>query len=111
MAPISRFTHLIGSCWYAVAHGLLFTFIQLLVGGAFFHLDLRHANYATAVFMLMMGSVSFIGFGIAAAVLPLLYTERCSQISYIVRAVLLFISVGYYPLEALPALMLPLARI
>src|SRR5207248_1187755 len=30
MAPISRFTHLIGSCWYAIAHGLLFTFVQLL---------------------------------------------------------------------------------
>src|SRR6266700_1041600 len=39
MAPISRFTHLIGSCWYAVVHGLLFTFIQLVVVGAFFHLD------------------------------------------------------------------------
>src|SRR6266566_817257 len=111
MAPISRFTHLIGSCWYAVAHGLLFTFIQLLVVGAFFHLDLSHANYATAVFMLLMGSVSFIGFGIAAAVLPLLYTERGSQMSYIVRAVLLLISGVYYPVEVLPAWMQPLARI
>src|SRR5579859_2743177 len=111
MAPISRFTHLIGSCWYAVAHGLLFTFIQLLVVGAFFHLDLSHANYATAVFMLLMGSVSFIGFGIAAAVLPLLYTERGSQMSYIVHAVLLLISGVYYPVEVLPAWMQPLARI
>src|SRR6476620_4826639 len=64
MAPISRFTHLVGSCWYAVAHGLLFTFVQLLVVGAFFHLDLSHANYLTATFMLLAGSVSFIGFGI-----------------------------------------------
>ena len=111
MAPISRFTHLIGSCWYAVAHGLLFTFIQLLVVGAFFHLDLSHANYLTTVFMLLTGSVSFIGFGIAAAVLPLLYTERGSQMSYIVRAVLLLISGVYYPVEVLPAWMQPLARI
>ena len=51
MAPISRFTHMVGSCLYAVAHGLLFTFIQLLVVGAFFHLDLSHANYLTVVFM------------------------------------------------------------
>src|SRR5437667_9653164 len=54
MAPISRFTHLIGSCWYAVAHGLLFTIIQLVVVGLFFHLDLSHANYLTSIFMLLV---------------------------------------------------------
>src|SRR5437588_1787986 len=111
MAPISRFTHLIGSCWYAIAHGLLFTFIQLIVVGSFFHLDLSHANYGTAVFMLLAGSVSFIGFGIAASVLPLLFTERGSQMSYIVRAVLLLVSGVYYPVSVLPAWMQPLASI
>ncbi len=111
MAPISRFTHLIGSCWYAIAHGLLFTFIQLIVVGSFFHLDLSHANYGTAVFMLLAGSVSFIGFGIAASVLPLLFTERGSQMSYIVRAVLLLVSGVYYPVKVLPGWMQPLASI
>src|SRR5690348_3060448 len=111
MAPISRFTHLIGSCWYAVAHGLLFTVIQLIVVGLFFHLDLSHANYATAIFMLLAGSISFIGFGIGAAVLPLLFTERGSQMSYIVRAVLLLVSGVYYPIEVLPLWMQPLAKI
>lgn len=111
MAPISRFTHMVGSCLYALAHGLLFTLIQLLVVGAFFHLDLSHANYLTAVFMLLMGSVSFIGFGIAAAILPLLYTEKGMQMSFIVRAILLLISGVYYPIEVLPGWMQPLARI
>jgi len=111
MAPISRFTHLIGSCWYAVAHGLLFTFIQLVVVGAFFHLDLSHADYLSAVFILLVGSVSFIGFGIGAAVLPLLFTERGSQMSYIVRAILLLVSGVYYPISVLPGWMQPLARI
>jgi ABC-2 type transport system permease protein len=111
MAPISRFTHLIGSCWYAVAHGLLFTIIQLIVVGLFFHLDLSHANYLTSIFMLLAGSVSFIGFGIGAAVLPLLFTERGSQMSYIVRAVLLLVSGVYYPIEVLPQWMQPLAKI
>src|SRR5215471_12109197 len=111
MAPISRFTHLIGSCWYAVAHGMLFTFVQLLVVGVFFHLDLSHANYATAIFMLLVGSLSFIGFGIGAAVLPLLFTERGSQMSYIVRAILLLISGVYYPISVLPGWMQPLASI
>jgi ABC-2 type transport system permease protein len=111
MAPISRFTHLIGSCWYAIAHGLLFTFIQLLVVGAFFHLDLSHANYLTAVFILLIGSISFVGFGIGASILPLLFTERGSQMSYIVRAILLLISGVYYPISVLPGWMQPLASI
>ena len=111
MAPISRFTHLIGSCWYAVVHGLLFTFIQLVVVGAFFHLDLSHANYLTAVFMLLIGSVSFIGFGIGAAILPLLYTEKGMQMSFIVRAILLRISGVYYPISVLPIWMRPLASV
>ena len=111
MAPISRFTHLIGSCWYAVVHGLLFTFIQLVIVGAFFHLDLSHANYLTAVFMLLIGSVSFIGFGIAAAILPLLYTEKGMQMSFIVRAILLLISGVYYPISVLPVWMQPLASV
>ncbi len=111
MAPISRFTHLVGSCWYAVVHGLLFTVIQLVVVAAFFHVDLSHANYLTAVFMLLLGSISFIGFGIGAAVLPLLYTEKGMQMSFIVRAVILLVSGVYYQIDILPGWMQPLARI
>ena len=111
MAPISRFTHLLGSCWYAIAHGMLFTFLQLIIVSLFFHLDLSHANYLTAAFMLLIGSVSFVGFGIGAAVLPLLFTERGSQMSYIVRAILLLVSGVYYPITVLPGWMQPLAKV
>jgi ABC-2 type transport system permease protein len=111
MAPISRFTHLLGSCWYAIAHGMLFTFLQLIIVSLFFHLDLSHANYLTAVFMLLIGSISFVGFGIGAAVLPLLFTERGSQMSYIVRAILLLVSGVYYPITVLPGWMQPLAKV
>ena len=111
MAPISRFTHMIGSCSYAIVHGMLFTFLQLIVVAAFFHLSLGQANYLTAFFMLVIGSVSFIGFGIAAAVLPLLYTEKGMQMSFIVRSILLLVSGVYYPISVLPAWMQPLARI
>lgn len=111
MAPISRFTHMIGSCWYAIVHGILFTFVQLIIVASFFHLDLSHANYLTAVFMLLLGSVSFVGFGIAASVLPLLYTERGSQMSFIVRAIILLVSGVYYPISALPGWMQPAASI
>jgi ABC-2 type transport system permease protein len=111
MAPISRFTHLVGSCWYAVLHGLLFTFVQLIVVASFFHLDLSQANYLTAIFILLLGSISFIGFGIGASVLPLLYTERGSQMSYIVKAVILLVSGVYYPIDVLPGWIQPAAHI
>ncbi|MBA2287836.1 MAG: ABC transporter permease, partial [Ktedonobacteraceae bacterium] len=111
MAPISRFTHMVGSCMYAVAHGLLFTFIQLIVIGLFFHLNLGHINYLTVIFMLLVGSISFIGFGIGAAVLPLLYTEKGMQMSFIVRAIILLVSGVYYPITVLPLWMQPLAHI
>lgn len=111
MAPISRFTHMIGSCLYAVVHGMLFTIVQLLVVGAFFHLDLSHANYLTTIFMLLVGSISFIGFGIMTAVLPLLYTEKGMQMSFIVRAIILLVSGVYYPVSVLPFWMQPLASI
>ncbi len=111
MAPISRFTHLIGSCWYAIAHGLLFTFLQLIVVSFFFHLDLSHANYLSAVFVLLLGSISFIGFGIGASILPLLFTERGSQMSYIIRAIILLVSGVYYPIEVLPGWMQAMAHV
>jgi ABC-2 type transport system permease protein len=111
MAPISRFTHMIGSCWYAVVHGLLFTFLQIIVVAAFFHLDLSQANYPTAIFIMVLGSISFIGFGIGASVLPLLFTERGSQMSYIVKAVILLVSGVYYPISVLPVWMQPAARV
>jgi ABC-2 type transport system permease protein len=111
MAPISRFTHMVGSCLYAVVHGILFTFIQLIIVASFFHLDLSHANYLTAAFILLLGSISFIGFGIATAVLPLLYTEKGMQMSFIVRAILLLVSGVYYPISVLPGWMQPAASI
>src|SRR5258708_18205598 len=107
MAPISRFTHMVGSCIYAVVHGLLFTILQLIIVSAFFNLNLSHANYLTAVFMLLIGSVSFIGFGIATAVLPLLYTEKGMQMSFIIRSIILLVSGVYYPYTVLPEWMWP----
>jgi len=54
------------------------------------------------VFLLFAGSVSFVGLGILAAVLPLLYPERGAQMTNAVAAILLLISGVYYPIETLP---------
>lgn len=111
MAPIARLTQLLGSCLFAVVHGLFFVAVQLLVISLFFHLDLSHANILTSVGMLLIGSVSFIGFGIMAAILPLLYTERGAQMAYIVRALILLVSGVYYPITVLPGWMQVIARL
>lgn len=111
MAPIARITQMLGTCAYAILHGLLLTAIQLFVMALFFHIDLSHANYLTVLVLLAVGSVSFIGFGIMAAVLPMLFTERGAQMAYIIRAVLLLLSGVYYPISVLPIWVQPLARI
>ena len=72
-------------------HGLLLTAVQLVVMAMFFHIDLSHANLLTAIVLLLVGSISFIGFGIMAAVLPMLFTERGAQMAYIIRAILLLL--------------------
>ena len=61
--------------------------------------------------MLLVGSISFIGFGIMTAVLPLLYTEKGMQMSFVVKAIILLVSGVYYPVGVLPFWMQPLARI
>ena len=111
MAPIARFTQMMGTCAYAVLHGLLMTAVQLVVMAFFFHIDLSHANLWTAVILLLVGSLSFIGFGIMAAVLPMLFTERGSQMAYIIRAIILLVSGVYYPVSVLPQWMQPIASI
>jgi ABC-2 type transport system permease protein len=102
MAPISRITHMFGTCAFALLHGLVMTALQMLVLSLFFHLDLSHANWPTALLFLGIGSFSFIGFGTVAAVLPMLYTERGAQMAYIVRALLLLVSGVYYSVSVLP---------
>jgi ABC-2 type transport system permease protein len=111
MAPVSRLTHMLGTCAFAIVHGLLLTVVQLLIVSLFFHLDISHANWGASALIMLVGSVSFIGLGTMGAVLPLLYTERGAQMTYIIRAVMLLVSGVYYPITVLPQWMQPLSRL
>jgi ABC-2 type transport system permease protein len=102
MAPVSRPTHLVGTTLFAIVYGILRTLVILLIVASFFHLDLSGANLLGAVLLLLAGSVSFVGLGILAAVLPLLYPERGAQMTNAAAAILLLISGVYYPVETLP---------
>jgi ABC-2 type transport system permease protein len=102
MAPVSRLTHMLGTCLFALIHGILLTALQLVVLSLFFHLDMTHANWGAAIFILLLGSVSLIGLGTVSAILPMLFTERGAQMAYIIRAVMLLVSGVYYPVTVLP---------
>ena len=111
MAPISRVTHLLGSSLYSVTYSLLRTALILAVLGLFFHLDLRHTNLGSTVVVVLLSSLSFLGIGIMAAALPLLFTERGTQMTLVASAVLLLISGVYYPVSVLPRWMQLLATV
>ncbi len=102
MAPVSRLTHLLGACVFALIHGLALMIVQLLAISFFFHLNLLQANWGAAIIITALGSVSLVGLGEVAAVLPLLFTERGAQMAYIIRAIMLLVSGVYYPITVLP---------
>jgi len=111
MAPISRFTHMIGQTLFSLVYGLLHTGIILGVVVLFFHLDLSSANLFGGLLTLISGSLSFIGLGIVASVLPLLFPERGAQMTNVIQALLLLFSGVYFPISVLPEWMQLLARI
>jgi ABC-2 type transport system permease protein len=102
MAPVSRMTHMFGSCAFALLHGFVLTVVQLAVMGLFFHMDLSHANWGSAMVIMAVGSISLIGLGTISAILPMLFTERGAQMAYIIRAIILLVSGVYYPISVLP---------
>ena len=111
MAPIERLTQMVGTCIYSIVYGMIHTLVILAVIALFFNVDLSNANLAGSVAILLAGSLSFIGFGIMASVLPLLFTERGAQMTFVIQSILLLISGVYYPVTALPGWMQPLASI
>ena len=111
MSPSSRVTHLLGMGLYAVVYGILQTVVTLGVCYLFFDLDLSNANYWGALLILAVCSVSLVGFGVVAAVLPLLSPEKGQQVSYIVSSVLLLVSGVYYEVEVLPGWMQAIATV
>ena len=111
MAPITRLTHMTGHTIFSILYSLMFTAATLGVVALFFRLDLSEANLMGATLSLLAGSLSFVGLGIVASVLPLLFPERGAQMTHVIQAVFLLISGVYYPVEVLPGWLQPLARI
>ncbi len=103
MAPITRLTHLTGHTAFAVVYSMFHTAVILAITALFFDLDLSKANLLGGTLVLLVGSVSFIGIGVAVAILPLLFPEKGQQMTHVIIALLLLISGVYYPVSVLPA--------
>ncbi len=106
MAPIRRATHLLGAVAYAMVYGLVHTAAILLAVVLFFpDLSFAQANVATVAGFMVLGSFSFVGIAMLAAILPLLFVERGAQMAFVMQSVLLLVSGVYYSIDVLPGWM------
>jgi ABC-2 type transport system permease protein len=102
MAPVPRLTHLAGMAAGTIVRALVFSVTTLFAVMLFVPVDLSRANASSALVMLGVGTIAFMGLGIASAVFPMLWTEKGLQMAYIVQAVVLLVSGVYYPTTVLP---------
>ena len=111
MAPLSRPIHLFGMGLFAIVYGVIRAIMLFAVVALFFHLELAHANFAAALVVLVVASISFIGIGMMTAVLPLISPEKGTQLGFVAQGILLVVSGVYYPVSVLPEWMQWLAKI
>ena len=102
MAPVRRYTQLVGSTFFAVAYAVVQMVIILVVMLFFFDVEFTGGNFLTAGVFLALGSISFVGVGMMAAILPLLYVERGDQMVFVIQSIILLFSGVYYSVEQLP---------
>jgi len=106
MAPVHRTTHLLGAVAYAMVYGLIHTAAILVAVVLFFpDLSFENANIGTIAGFMLLGSFSFTGIAMLAAILPLLYVERGAQMTFVLQSVLLLVSGVYYSIDVLPGWM------
>ena len=112
MAPVRRWAQLLGSVLYAMAYGLIHTAVIFIALVLFFpQLDFSNANPVTALAFMLLGSFSFVGIGMIAAILPLLYVERGAQMTFVLQSCLLLVSGVYYSVDILPPWMQVLSKL
>ena len=111
MAPLSRPVHLTGMGLFAIAYGLVQSVLLFTVVAFFFDLSLPNANFAAALVVLAVASISFVGIGMMTSVLPLISPEKGTQLGFIAQGILLVVSGVYYPVSVLPEWMQWIATI
>src|SRR5262249_21177964 len=102
MAPLSRPVHLIGMGLFAIAYGIVRAALIFAVVAAMFGLHMPDANFATALLLLGIASVSFVGIGMMTAVLPLISPEKGTQLGFMAQGIMLVVSGVYSPVPVRP---------
>ncbi len=110
MAPVRRYTQLVGSTLFAVTYALIQMVIILVVMMLLFNVEFTGGNFVTAGAFLLLGSLSFVGVGMMAAILPLIYVERGAQMTFVLQSLLLLVSGVYYSIDVLPGWMQVVSR-
>jgi ABC-2 type transport system permease protein len=105
MAPLSRPVHLLGMGLFAVGYGVIRAGLLFGIVAALFGLSLPDANFAGALVVLAVASISFLGVGMMTAVLPLISPEKGAQLGFVAQGVMLVVSGVYYPVAVLPSWM------
>jgi ABC-2 type transport system permease protein len=111
MAPLSRPVHLIGMGLFAIGYGVVRASLVFGAIAAMFSLHMPNADFATALLLLAIGSVSFIGIGMMTAVLPLISPEKGTQLGFMAQGTMLVVSGVYYPVSVLPGWMQAISTI
>ncbi|MFO7173207.1 MAG: ABC transporter permease [Bacillota bacterium] len=111
MAPIHRLVYLAGNSLFGLGYALLRTILIFGVAVLWFDMDLSRANWGAALLVLVSSSLSFMGLGLVAAVLPLLSPEKGPQATHIIQGLLLLVAGVYYPVDVLPEWLQPIAAI
>jgi ABC-2 type transport system permease protein len=111
MAPLSRTMHLGGMGAFAVLYGLIRASILFGVVAVFIGIHMPDANYAAALALLAIASVSFIGIGMMTSVLPLISPEKGAQLGFVAQGMMLVVSGVYYPVSVMPGWMQAIATI
>ncbi len=102
MSPMKRITHLLGTCGFAIVYGMLRTFLLFIIVAPLFGINLGSMNVSATLMVLAIASISFTGFGMMGAVLPLISPEKGVQVVHIFQAFILMISGVYYSVNVMP---------
>lgn len=102
MAPLSRAVHLSGMGLFGVIYGLARTAILFVAVAAFVGVHFHGADFLTALVVLSVASISFVGIGMMTAVLPLISPEKGAQLGLVAQGLMLVVSGVYYPVSVLP---------
>jgi ABC-2 type transport system permease protein len=111
MAPLRRSAHLIGMSIYAIVYGIIRAVLLFAVVAAFFDIEMPHADFMSALVVVLVASIPFSGIGMMTAVLPLISPEKGAQLGFVAQGVLLVVSGVYYPVDVMPGWMQAIASV